>query len=117
MSNGKSASNGTGVKSRSAYLYGFVAVITIAVVVFTGGARASSWAADGAAVPTGDITLRETIGIGERFIKGLMDGSIEPETGFQIVNRLFIDMGDGVLTEEEIGSILKQVKLACDVLL
>jgi len=117
MSNEKSVSNSTGVKCRNAYLYGFLALITAAMVVSTGGGRASSWAADNATPPTGIMTLRETVGIGERFIRGLMDGSVEPEAGFQIVNRLFIDMSDGVLTEEEIGSILKQVKRACDALL
>ncbi len=63
------------------------------------------------ALPAG-ITSQEAWRIGEQFIEGLVDGSIPPETGVRIVSQLFIDAVDGVLTNEEIRSILEQVRRA-----
>ncbi len=114
----------TGTGKRSACLYGCLALVGIVVVLTAVGAWAAYRAADGAlkaferlqaegeaALPAG-ITSQEASRIGEEFIDGLMDGSISPETGTRILSELFFDANDGILTKEEIGSILDQMRRA-----
>ncbi len=57
-----------------------------------------------------ETTHRELWLTGKQFIDGLITGSIRPETGVRIASELFIDASDGVLTKEEIGSILDQLR-------
>ncbi len=57
-----------------------------------------------------ETTHRELWLAGKQFIDGLIMGSIRPETGVRIASEFFIDARDGVLTKEEIGSILDQLR-------
>lgn len=91
-------------------LLGCPAVVGICIILSAVGAWAIYQAAErGAALPAG-ITYHEVWLTGEQFIDGLMEGSIRPETGVRILSQLFINASDGILTKEEIGSILEQMK-------
>jgi hypothetical protein len=106
---------GTGGRGRGVCLYGCLALIAIVLILSAAGVWAIHRAADGATPLTGGLTIGEVFDTGERFVAGLMDGSIRPEAAVQIVCRLFTDMSDGVLTAEEIWSILGEIGRACDV--
>jgi hypothetical protein len=103
----------SGVRARSACLYGCLALVAIAVIIAAAGGWAIYRAAGSGVSLTGGMTVGEAFHTGEQFVAGLADGSIRPEVGVQIACRLFIDMSDGVLTKEEIGSILEQIRRAC----
>ena len=115
MNNRKITPTGTGGRSRGVYLYGCLVLIAIIVILSTAGVWAIHRAADDATPLTGGLTIGEVFDIGERFVAGLMDGSIRQEAAVQILFRLFTDMSDGVLTTEEIWSILGEIGRACDV--
>ncbi len=124
MDGGKTTGGGAGSGGRSACLYGCLAAIGIVVILSAVGSWAAYRVAGGAlkaverfeaegeaALPPGMSSQEATV-IWERFIDGLMDGSIRPETGARILSRLFFDASDGVLTRQEIGSILEQMRRA-----
>jgi hypothetical protein len=115
MNRRKIMPTGTGGRGRGVCLYGCLALIAIAVILSAAGVWAIHRVADGATLLIGGLAFGEVFGIGGQFVAGLMDGSIRPEVAVQILCRLFTDMSDGVLTTEEIRSILGEIGRACDV--
>jgi hypothetical protein len=112
------AQPGTGWPKSRTCLFGCLIAVGVCVILSAAGAWMIYRAAErleaggGETLPPG-ITYQEVWSIGERFIDGLTDGSIGPETGVRVVSQLFFDVIDGVLTKDEIGSILEQMKRAC----
>jgi hypothetical protein len=97
--------------------YGRLAVLAVALIVLAAGAwfahrSLGSFVAGGVPLLPDGVTPREASRTGERFIGGLMDGAISPEAGVQIISRLLMAADDGVLTGEEIGRILEQMRHA-----
>jgi hypothetical protein len=112
------AQSRTGSQKSRTCLVGCMIAVGVCVILSAAGAWMIYRAAErleargGETLPSG-ITYQEAWSIGERFIGGLTDGSISPETGVRIATQLFIDAIDGVLTNDEIGSILEQMRRAC----
>jgi hypothetical protein len=124
MDGNKTTPTDPGTGRRSACLYGCLVAVGIVVILSAVGVWTAYRTAGGAlralerleaegeaALPPG-VTLQEATLVWEEFIDGLMYGSIRPETGASILSRLFLDASDGVLTREEIGSILEQMRRA-----
>ncbi len=88
MNNRKITPTGTGGRGRGVCLYGCLALIAIAVILSVAGVWAIHRAADGATPLTGGLTIGEVFDNGERFVAGVMDGSIRPEAAVRILFRL-----------------------------
>ncbi|MBN2224597.1 MAG: hypothetical protein JW765_07990 [Deltaproteobacteria bacterium] len=116
------ASAENGPQSKRARLFGLSAAIGVGIILSVAGAWVVYGSAEGiigtreplevgseAATPPG-AAYPDIWSTGEEFVNGLMNGSIRSETGVRIVSQLFINASDGVLTKEEIGSILQQMR-------
>ncbi len=91
-------------------LIGWIAVVGIFIGVSAAETGAVCRAAEGNVMSPAGIVYRDLWSTGKRLIDGLMEGSISPESGARIVSQLFGYASDGVLTKEEIESILEQIR-------
>lgn len=95
------------------YLYGCLLLVGTLVILSAAGVWAAYRTADAVSSLTGGTTPTQVLELVEGLAAGLMNGSIRPETGIQMLCQLFADTRDGVLTTEEIWSILEQARDAC----